>query len=281
MELRKNYLKNMYDMQAEFKTEAEQWYECNDPLWNYLHNSRRRKIERMINSICEATRIYNVLDIGCAEGNYVEYLQELNPAIFICGVDISIVRLRRAKSKSVNVDFVLCDAEALPFKSKCFDLTICSEVIEHVLSPIALLHEIKRVNKKFIILSTPSKHCVIERRFSSRNIPLLSWNRDLDSILSSVKRGISGGSMSKAPTNDMLAELRKFESRYEHLYLFDQDELLSLLKNTGFKIHKLAHSSFYLPFLPMRLLVKIGLVNLFEKISFLRKYLWCMIFLLQ
>ena len=40
---------------------------------------------------------------------------------------------------------VQADAEVAPFKDDCFDAVICSELLEHVADPIAVLQEINRV----------------------------------------------------------------------------------------------------------------------------------------
>jgi SAM-dependent methyltransferase len=52
---------------------------------------------------------------------------------------------------------VRCDAAALPFADKAFDLVLCTEVLEHVPNPDATLHEIRRTMRAngALVLTTP------------------------------------------------------------------------------------------------------------------------------
>jgi SAM-dependent methyltransferase len=52
---------------------------------------------------------------------------------------------------------VTCDAAALPFAAGSFDLVLCTEVLEHVPDPDAMLHEIRRVlgPRGALALTTP------------------------------------------------------------------------------------------------------------------------------
>ncbi len=44
-----------------------------------------------------------------------------------------------------NCPDVQCDAGYIPFKTRCFDTIICSEVLEYVLDPVQVLYEMHRV----------------------------------------------------------------------------------------------------------------------------------------
>jgi SAM-dependent methyltransferase len=69
------------------------------------------------------------------------------------GIDISKIAIKASKTwassagLSRETDFVVCNAESLPFKEECFDLVLSSEVIEHLNDPIAGVREIARVVK--------------------------------------------------------------------------------------------------------------------------------------
>jgi ubiquinone/menaquinone biosynthesis C-methylase UbiE len=85
------------------------------------------------------------LDIGCGSG----YL--LNQAVCKRGVgaDISDLMVTTARKNCKNNEkklVVQSDAEHLPFKNSSFDKIVSTEVIEHILHPIALLEEIERVS---------------------------------------------------------------------------------------------------------------------------------------
>ena len=63
-----------------------------------------------------------------------------------CGLSFEgDVRVDLRKTKAVNL---IADAHFLPFKDQSFSQIICTEVLEHVNSPIKVLKEIKRVMRK-------------------------------------------------------------------------------------------------------------------------------------
>lgn len=84
----------------------------------------------------------NVLDLGCGQKPYKSFF--VRPQLYI-GVDL--------RSKFADV---IASAENLPFRSSCFDVVLCTQVLEHVEEPKRLLEEIKQVLrvKGLLILST-------------------------------------------------------------------------------------------------------------------------------
>lgn len=65
------------------------------------------------------------------------------------------VRVDTRRTKAVNL---IADAHFLPFKGESFSEVICTEVLEHVESPIKVLKEIKGVMRKngFVLLTVPN-----------------------------------------------------------------------------------------------------------------------------
>lgn len=106
-------------------------------------------------SYVEAYRFNTVLDIGCARGDWLEYLNKRLPGSELHGVD--------AFSNFVNCNTVrfqkkfLYDAD---LNSNYFDLVTAWAVLEHVHTPSAYFEVISRVLKKdgkFIFLVTNSE----------------------------------------------------------------------------------------------------------------------------
>jgi len=77
---------------------------------------------------------------------------------YIVGLDITLQNLRIAK-ESVNtkskVDFILADINHLPFYELSFDITLCSEVLEHLYEPAKAIRELSRVFRKTLLLTVP------------------------------------------------------------------------------------------------------------------------------
>jgi SAM-dependent methyltransferase len=88
-----------------------------------------------------------ILDIGCAEGYTIQWLQRQFPNTrrFI-GVELSSTRVEKARQMRVpDADFRVGDAQALPVEDQSIDFIIASQVIEHVPDDRQMLREVSRV----------------------------------------------------------------------------------------------------------------------------------------
>lgn len=87
------------------------------------------------------------LDIGCGGGVFLKEFHRFG-AKTILGLDISLPSLLRAKKSLPNSNFICGDAEKMPFKDNSADTVLCSETIEHLENPVAVISEIARVMKQ-------------------------------------------------------------------------------------------------------------------------------------
>ncbi len=120
--------------------------------------------QRHINSYIFASKFVPnkvVLDVACGSGTGSTYLAGRG-ARMVVGADISQHALRDAKrwnKGKQRVEFMLSDAEALPFADNCFDVVVSLETIEHLRKPERFLAECRRVLRKkgIFVCSTPNK----------------------------------------------------------------------------------------------------------------------------
>lgn len=99
-----------------------------------------------------------ILDLGCGNGNVISLLKKEREA-FYYGLDISQNMIEGAKKRcGEEVDFVLGDAENLPYPDDKFDIIICNASFHHYPRPKVAVSEIKRVLKKngTLILGDPT-----------------------------------------------------------------------------------------------------------------------------
>ena len=78
------------------------------------------------------------------------------------GVDLSETLLKQARARvagRTGFEFQLAPAEVLPFPAASFDRVVCSEVLEHVIEPAAVIAEIRRVARPGarIVLTLPNE----------------------------------------------------------------------------------------------------------------------------
>jgi ubiquinone/menaquinone biosynthesis C-methylase UbiE len=147
-----------------------------------------------------------ILDVGCASGWFLKQVKEKYPESWCYGVDLYEKAVNYGGKKYGDLVLKHADAHKLPFKKECFDLIICTEVLEHVVDPDKVLLEIKRVLKK-------NGTVVIE----------MDTGNLLFQAVWSVWIKLYGRVWSDA-----------------HLHLFDKKKIISLIKKSGLRIVRTA-----------------------------------------
>jgi len=123
-------------------------------LW--WHRKRLSYIMSFLHESLGVTGASTLLDVGCADGYYISLLSSSFGGKIECiGVDISRTYVKKAKKRNPGADFMVCDAENLPFVERFFNIVLCSEVLEHLLNPVNALSELLRVTKDDLIISFP------------------------------------------------------------------------------------------------------------------------------
>jgi ubiquinone/menaquinone biosynthesis C-methylase UbiE len=114
-----------------------------------------------------------LLDIGCGAGSKGDVNIDLFPNdLEQCGASWS--------AKKVE-NFVLADAENLPFKDKCFEELLASHVLEHLKNPFRALKEWRRV-ADVVTIKVPSAYHI-----ESTPTHFFTWNTStLEQLLKQV-----------------------------------------------------------------------------------------------
>ena len=96
-------------------------------------------------------RVKRILDCGCGDGRLGNLLKD---EYTVEGCDIASAPLKHCAFSTIQ-----CSATKLPFDDYCFDLVICSEVLEHILPGEyeQACGEIERVARKWIIVTVPNR----------------------------------------------------------------------------------------------------------------------------
>ena len=87
------------------------------------------------------------LDVGCGDwGLHHDVVAAIGREVAIsCDVSLKLVAFARSHASAPNrVHHIVCSAEALPFRDRTFDLTYCSEVLEHLDHPDLALADMAR-----------------------------------------------------------------------------------------------------------------------------------------
>lgn len=148
----------------------------------------------------------NLLDVGCGDGVLKSFIK--NKVDNIYGLDNDKLSVDKCKLLYKKVTLINLNSQNIPYKNNYFDCVTCLDVIEHIIDPEMLLNKIYKILKPngILIISTP-------------NI------RFTDHILKLICNGTF-------PKTSLDASI------YDggHIHFFTYKDLITLLKETGFKI---------------------------------------------
>ena len=106
-----------------------------------------------------------VLDVGCGEGFTLLRLKNENIGQKLSGIDNNEQAIAYANKNYPELEIKKGDVYKLPYKDNSFDLVLCMEVLEHLDKPLVALEELKRVSKKYVLLSVPNEPLFTVQRF--------------------------------------------------------------------------------------------------------------------
>ena len=88
----------------------------------------------------------DVLDVGCGTGPVIELLSKKYPEKHFVGLDITPAMIEVAQSKKLpTAEFIVGDAENLPFGDGGFDAVLCANSFHHYPHPERFFAEAARV----------------------------------------------------------------------------------------------------------------------------------------
>jgi ubiquinone/menaquinone biosynthesis C-methylase UbiE len=163
----------------EFKEWNERMVKKYDPdAFHHHSNPLIRFVEhRRVNAIVKLMDIHEeafVLEIGCGAGNVIKKIHSGK----LFGMDISRSILNKAKLKlNKKVHLFQGDALNLPCKGKVFTQVVCSEVLEHLLSPSEAVYEMARIleSRGVAIISVPNEVWINRMKSVLLQLGLFKW----------------------------------------------------------------------------------------------------------
>jgi len=140
------------------KTMNNQYLITDETSAKYFNRTTRGITRKFIDNLLSeliSLKPNTVLDIGCGTGYITNIMShELDSTVIGCDMDINRISFAR---DNLAQEVIIGDIMHLPFKDNSFDVVVASEIIEHILSPRIALNEIRRVSKKFIIITVPNE----------------------------------------------------------------------------------------------------------------------------
>ena len=139
--------------------------------WDGFDNDAFMEVDRKRGgNICRFSHILellapnvDILDVGCLNGNFYDFIKEKNRNIksFI-GIDLSDKLIERAKKRFPEQEWQVADCHTLPFEDNSFDVVTALEIMEHIEEPKKMLSEMMRVTRQngSVIITTPNNNFV-------------------------------------------------------------------------------------------------------------------------
>lgn len=177
-----------------------------------------------------------ILDVGCGNGVISRHLGKLG--FNVLGIDVSEKTIETARSLTTlpNVKFMTKSAEELVASGERYDAVICSEVLEHLSNPGALLDVLYQTlteNGKLIV-TVPNGRGPRETFVTKPVLRMRSKNNWLWRSIVRVKKmmGYSGTTVQSAADN------------LDHIQFFSKKDLEKLSGQHGFKITGFGKANF-------------------------------------
>lgn len=107
------------------------------------HFSGRENIYGKERGLAEPTRPYierfiqdhgplHMLDVGCGDGSLLHLLGSEADENLAVGVDLCRTLVKKGKQYYGNIEYLIADAEHLPFQQGVFDVVICVALLHHI-----------------------------------------------------------------------------------------------------------------------------------------------------
>lgn len=186
-----------------------------------------------------ADRINNggkILDVGCGNGIISIHLGK--QGFNVTGIDVSEKTIETARNNNPfpNVRFRVQSAEELEASGELFDVIVCSEVLEHLHDPGALLSVLNASLKEdgILVVTVPNGKGPREALVTKPILRMQKNDGFLWKMVSKIKKtlGYSGTTVQSQADN------------LDHVQFFTRKDLRKLSAKHNFKIVKFAKSNF-------------------------------------
>jgi 2-polyprenyl-3-methyl-5-hydroxy-6-metoxy-1,4-benzoquinol methylase len=140
-------------------------YSSRNPTRNWLHRTRRQRVELAVRRLAEERRSADALEVGPGSGIYLPLLCELFEHVTASDIEAEYLdHLARVAAERPNLDLVIDDIADSKLEPASFDLVLCSEVIEHTAAPAQVAAGLRRLLRPggTLVLTTPQACSTLE-----------------------------------------------------------------------------------------------------------------------
>lgn len=145
---------------------------------------QKHLIGRFLRTVVEEAKELHptsILDVGCGEGFTLKKLKDNHIGKKFEGIDSLDSAIAIGKKIHPDIDMKIGNIYDISYKDNSFDLVLCTEVLEHLEDPEKALKELKRVTKKYCLISVPHEPWFMLGNFL-RGKNWSRWGNDIEHI---------------------------------------------------------------------------------------------------
>jgi len=144
------YLEHNHDNMKKKPSETGSsfYFEIQSEMGATKHLGGQKATDEIL-KLCKIKKGSKILEVGCGTGLSTRYIAKKYD-IEIVAIDISEKMIKKAKERNKklkNAEFMVADAQNLPFKNNTFDIVFTESVIAMVPNKLKAMKEFKRVAK--------------------------------------------------------------------------------------------------------------------------------------
>lgn len=132
----------------EKKSPASFYFEIQSEMGSTKHLGGLKATEDIL-KLCKINKGARILEVGCGVGLTTRHIAK-KYEVEIVGIDISEKMVKKAKERNMglkNAEFLVADAQSLPFKHNEFDIVFTESVVAFVPDKMKAIKEFQRVAK--------------------------------------------------------------------------------------------------------------------------------------
>ena len=112
---------------------------------------------KILNRFISKTKVKTILDVGCGEGHTTKLIKDKHKDVFIEGIELGKGLVKQAQKTYPDVHFEDGSIYEIKREDNSYDMTLSTEVLEHLEYPLKGLKELRRVSKRFVLITVPNE----------------------------------------------------------------------------------------------------------------------------
>ncbi len=113
------------------------------------------QFQRKFLNVLQSVQPQSVLEAGCGEGYLLDQIHRRLPQVTLLGLDADPQAVAEGRRLWADLPIKNGDIYRIDQPDQAWDVTVASEVLEHLHRPLDALAELKRVARRYVILSVP------------------------------------------------------------------------------------------------------------------------------